>query len=164
MMYQRLLVSIVLMTVLVLGCAQVSPGKAPGEPTAEPVPIETVPTDPAPIEQTQLGTSVQVALAQEVAIADDSLTLRFDQVLQDSRCPEGTTCVWQGRAELQVSLLQAGQLLGKAQLIYQPGNGQLGVQRIDGYQVKITGLTPRPGLATDDEPVEYTATFIVTQP
>jgi hypothetical protein len=43
---------------------------------------------------------ISLALGEKAMVGD--LTIHFKEVLEDSRCPMGTTCVWQGRAKILV--------------------------------------------------------------
>ncbi len=38
----------------------------------------------------------------------ENLRLRFDDVLEDSRCPKGVECFWTGQARIAIRVLQAG--------------------------------------------------------
>jgi hypothetical protein len=46
---------------------------------------------------------VTLAPGQAVAVAGSALIVRFERVLEDSRCPRGTTCVWAGRARVELA-------------------------------------------------------------
>ncbi|MGM0933558.1 MAG: hypothetical protein ACQEWD_08960 [Bacteroidota bacterium] len=38
-------------------------------------------------------------------------SLKFKKVISDSRCPEGTTCIWAGEAKVLVEIFENGKLL-----------------------------------------------------
>ena len=52
----------------------------------------------------QIG--VRVALGETVEIGD--VSVKFTEVLEDSRCPEGVTCVWAGRVRVLVDISEEG--------------------------------------------------------
>lgn len=47
--------------------------------------------------------AIKIPLKQAVVL--DDMTLTFLEVVEDSRCPTNTTCVWEGRAVIKVNLL-----------------------------------------------------------
>ncbi|MDX1462761.1 MAG: hypothetical protein R3359_06860 [Marinirhabdus sp.] len=51
-------------------------------------------------------------------ITSGNLILHFKEVLEDSRCPTGTTCIWQGRAKLLVEVSEAGQETRQSEIIF----------------------------------------------
>lgn len=42
------------------------------------------------------------------AVEVENVTILFKEILEDSRCPQGTTCVWQGRARVLVEVSNNG--------------------------------------------------------
>jgi hypothetical protein len=53
-------------------------------------------------------TEFALAPGQTASFAALGLTVRFDRVSNDSRCPRGATCVWAGNAAVLVTLQRAG--------------------------------------------------------
>ena len=54
--------------------------------------------------QATLGEPFKLVLHQAAVFASEGLELRFEEVLEDSRCPPGMVCVWAGRVRVRVSL------------------------------------------------------------
>ncbi|MHB8086021.1 MAG: hypothetical protein ACYDHZ_09355 [Dehalococcoidia bacterium] len=52
-----------------------------------------------------LNNEFSLAIGQSAGIQEERLTVKFDSIQEDSRCPRGATCIWQGRVScvLQVS-------------------------------------------------------------
>ncbi|MCH7529078.1 MAG: hypothetical protein IH972_05960 [Candidatus Marinimicrobia bacterium] len=46
---------------------------------------------------------------QPVLILPEKITITFEQVLDDSRCPLGVVCVWEGMTVVELSLQKSGQ-------------------------------------------------------
>ena len=44
-----------------------------------------------------------------VLIQPEGITITFEQVLEDSRCPEGVDCIWEGMTVVELSLQKNGQ-------------------------------------------------------
>ena len=60
-----------------------------------------------------LGERFTLKVGETVKIASEGLTLKLDKVLNDSRCPDGASCVWAG----QVQCLVTVELNGKKEQI-----------------------------------------------
>jgi hypothetical protein len=50
------------------------------------------------------GAPQKLAPGQAVAVAGSLATVEFARVIEDSRCPRGTTCVWAGRARVAMNV------------------------------------------------------------
>jgi hypothetical protein len=55
--------------------------------------------------QASLDREFSLAIGQTAALQGEQLTVRFDEIRSDSRCPRGAMCIWQGEvsAVLRVS-------------------------------------------------------------
>ena len=58
------------------------------------------------IEIIELDNVFELRSQQYVEFADGNLTMSFLNVLEDSRCPSDVTCIWQGKANLNLSMSQ----------------------------------------------------------
>src|SRR5690349_23098582 len=64
---------------------------------------------PGPKHETvQLGTAFTLAHDQTKQTSDGDLTIHFDKVSGDSRCPEGVQCIWAGRVDCIFTLTKGG--------------------------------------------------------
>ncbi|MBN1368703.1 MAG: hypothetical protein JW954_00520, partial [Dehalococcoidaceae bacterium] len=43
-----------------------------------------------------------LAVGQKAVIASENLEIIFTEVMEDSRCPTGATCIWAGRVSVKV--------------------------------------------------------------
>jgi hypothetical protein len=77
------------------GATDVSTVHSPGPVSAA---VCTAPTTSAP----ELGTTFNVRFGEQATISSEGLTLKFNQLLGDSRCPVDVVCVWEGQAEILV--------------------------------------------------------------
>jgi hypothetical protein len=52
-----------------------------------------------------LNDQFSLAIGQTAEVQEEQLTIKFEGISEDSRCPKGATCIWQGRVScvLQVS-------------------------------------------------------------
>lgn len=69
------------------------------------------------------------------------LTIHFLEVIDDSRCPVGTTCVWAGNAKVKLTLSAARKRAQEFEL-----NSDLRPRSIEygGYKISFISLTRRP--------------------
>ena len=89
------------------------------------------------------------------------LSIRFDRVPTDNRCPVGGPCVRDGDAVVVVTLRGASAAPSTIQLHTQDGPDH--VARYAGYRVRLVRLEPRP-VGEQHVPLpRYRATFIVTR-
>jgi hypothetical protein len=89
------------------------------------------------------------------------LNLKFLSVIEDSRCPIGVDCIWEGNARVQIQIWLDGKT-GDSQIFELNTNLELQSVRIQGYEIKIIDLIPKPKVDLKIEPENYTAIFTVT--
>ena len=53
----------------------------------------------------KLGKEFSLSIGESVAIKGENLKVTFLKVLEDSRCPKGVQCIWEGRARSLVSFV-----------------------------------------------------------
>jgi len=69
----------------------------------------------------------------------------FDSLIQDSRCPIGAECVWQGTVQIKVSFHDGTQAYPiKMELGKFPFAGYTNDTTINGYRIIFTDLKPYP--------------------
>lgn len=55
-------------------------------------------------EEVNLGEKFYLSIGETVKIAGESLSLRFDDVTGDSRCPQDVVCIWEGLANCVLTI------------------------------------------------------------
>ena len=72
-------------------------------------PATTIPGTSCPIGRSVgRGQSFSIGVGETVNIAGERLTITFQDVLQDSRCPVGVQCIVAGDAIIAVTLAKTG--------------------------------------------------------
>lgn len=86
------------------------------------------------------------------------VTVKFVELIEDSRCPADVNCVWAGVAKIKVRLSRAGRsavvelnTMDKRSTVFQ------------GYTVTLTELEPRQSTTSKYSPSAYEATFTVSK-
>ena len=102
------------------------------------------------------STSVQegditLALNEKTQVGD--LQIHLKEVLEDSRCPTGTNCFWQGRAKIVVETSEDNMTVDRSEIIfgelktgevknhtfYRNGNTTITAMKINPYPTSETG-------------------------
>jgi hypothetical protein len=55
-----------------------------------------------------LGQEFSLAIGQSAQIAGENLVIKFEEVVEDSRCPKDVVCVWAGRVSCAVEITYNG--------------------------------------------------------
>jgi hypothetical protein len=96
-------------------------------------------TLPAAAQRTEERTRIQVN--REKRLPKSRMTIRFVELVEDSRCPTDTNCVWAGNAKIKVRVSKNG----RSEVITLDTNGpKQHATTQDGYSLKLIGLTPLP--------------------
>ena len=99
------------------------------------------------------GEEFQLALGQSANIAEASFQLTFITFAEDSRCPVGVVCVWEGNARVVVLVSNVEASL----------NTSLEPRQIShsGYSVQLLAVNPIPKVGEQFEPEDYIITLVV---
>jgi len=110
--------------------------------------------------QAQTNQKVTVQINQQKTIAKNKLTIKFVSLVEDSRCPTDTNCIWAGNAKITIKVSN-GKSAAKAFQI----NTNLKPQTVSfaGYEIKLTDLNPHPATNIRINRNGYTATFVVSK-
>ena len=88
-----------------------------------------------------LGEKFSLAIGQAASIIGENLRIRFKEVITDSRCPQGVTCIWAGEASCLIEITYSETTYNK--ILTQPGLSE--PPQTDFQQYKITfDLLPYP--------------------
>ena len=100
---------------------------------------------------------VEVQIAHEKTF--NGIKIKFIDMLDDSRCPKDTTCVWAGNARISVQVSRNGK-----KKIVELNTGR-GLQAVvfEGYEFTLAKLTPEPASNVRIRKDGYVATFKVAK-
>ena len=85
--------------------------------------------------------SVSVQVHKEKAVPRTGLRIGFLEMVEDSRCPTDTNCVWAGNAKVRIQVSNGRNSPKTFEL------NTLSAPQIvtyNGYEIKFVGLTPQP--------------------
>jgi hypothetical protein len=84
---------------------------------------------------------LEVALGGQKRAVAGGITVKFIAVIEDSRCPRGTQCVWAGNAKVKIGLSKGR----KAKTVELDSNVGNTLVQFQGYGIKFVSLRPEPG-------------------
>jgi hypothetical protein len=90
-------------------------------------------------------------------IFDSSLVVKVLMVVEDSRCPEGTTCVQAGNAKLRLQIRKGSE---PSEIIELDTNGK-NTASAAGYEITLDNLTPTPKSGAPVNKKDYAATLTI---
>jgi len=100
----------------------------------------------------------ELAAGESAAVSGTGLTVRFDRVVSDSRCPANALCITAGDAEIAVSVRRAGRPATGLSLRTLEGGNRVA---LGDWLLSFTQLSPYPFTDSPIAPGEYRATFRV---
>lgn len=101
----------------------------------------------------------KVQINKQKKFSRSKLKVKFVSLIEDSRCPEGTNCVWAGNAKIKI---EVSSNRGKEAFEVNTNLGPKGAQ-FDGYAINLIDLTPTPKANVKINRNSYTATFEITR-
>ena len=114
------------------------------------------------------GSSISPGLAEKFAlkvgetgdITTEGLTIKFEEILNESRCPDGATCIWAGQVQCLVTI----DLNGKKEQITltQLGSAESTTQTYNPYHL-VFNVTPYPKLNQTIASTDYRLNLTVTK-
>ena len=108
----------------------------------------------------QSGKSVSVQIHTEKKVANAGIRIKFVEMVEDSRCPTGTTCIWAGSAKVKIEVRNGR---GPAQTFELNTGISPSVAKFGGYDIRLMGLTPKPAVNIRINRNGYVATFEVAK-
>jgi hypothetical protein len=111
-------------------------------------------------DRPHLGEPVQVTAGQSITF-EEAVTLGFLAVTQDSRCPPGVVCPWEGQAVLRLRIQKAQSDAVDFSLTLRGGHPELAEAKVAGYRVVAHNLDPasHPAAGSGEN---YVVTLVVT--
>jgi hypothetical protein len=116
-------------------------------------------SDKSPASPSPIAREVVLAPGQTASIGEASLSLRFDGVSGDSRCPADAICIQGGDALVQIEVLPSGG--GRQPYVLHTGDMRP-VMHGD-LTISLVELSPYPFSSRPIQPGDYRATLRVTR-
>lgn len=107
-----------------------------------------------------LGRAFDLRVGAPTRIRGESLTVEFEKVVEDSRCPKGATCVWEGDAVARFQLLGSSGERVTLDLHTQSRFPREGT--FQKFRIRLIGVAPARRSGSDIPPDTYVATLVVS--
>jgi len=108
-----------------------------------------------------LDSEFVLQINQSAEIKSEELKITFLNVTSDSRCPADVTCIWQGQADIEISVQKGDQ---DSTLSLSIGGDSSPEESIfDLYLIQLVDISPYPISTENIQPDEYTATIKITK-
>lgn len=108
-----------------------------------------------------MGTPFTLKPGASVHIAGTDLSVGFDRVTTDSRCPEDVQCIQAGDATVRVWVRVAAGPRDEVDVSTGPRGNPVAVK---GHALALQSLAPVPSTKRATRPADYRATFVVSRP
>lgn len=116
-------------------------------------------TKPA-VDEVSLDKEFTLSVGQSVSVKGEDLTITFVEVVSDSRCPTGATCIWAGEASSLIEITDAASTYRK--VLTEPGSSSPTKADFTGYEVMFN-LLPYPVLGKETKAKDYLLKLIVSK-
>ncbi|MEO6588136.1 MAG: hypothetical protein ABIP06_02300 [Pyrinomonadaceae bacterium] len=110
--------------------------------------------------QAQTRQEQKVQIHKQKNFSRSKLTVRFVSLVEDSRCPKGTQCIWAGNAKIKIEVSNRGR--NKEMFEINTNTGAKGAT-YDRYQIELLDLIPVPASNVRINKNGYVATLAVTR-
>ena len=111
-------------------------------------------------QDVRLAERFDLGVDQTATIAEESLQVRFDDIVSDSRCPRGVQCFWQGVAVVRLSIEKPPD--ARTALTFR-FNSTPPPATYGRYSISVVDVKPYPEENRRHRREEYVVTVIVTR-
>ncbi|MBI3932293.1 MAG: hypothetical protein HY317_02665 [Acidobacteria bacterium] len=115
--------------------------------------------NPMAPKDAEIGKPFDLKAGETALVAQASLRVGFTAVRNDSRCPIGVQCIWEGDAEVEVTLEKPPQAK-ETHLLHTSGRFEREVVYL-GLKVALKDVLPYPREGVTIRAKEYRATILV---
>ena len=109
---------------------------------------------------TKLGESFELAFEATTELSDVEIKVTFEDIVEDSRCPENSVCVWEGLIKLALNLEIDGNL-HEIELIDHVGHPQKAQAIIGERIIRLISVEPAKLTANQIPKDEYVIMLVI---
>ena len=110
----------------------------------------------------QMNNSFTLSFDKTAKVKSEKLSIRFINVPEDSRCPEGVHCIWAGQARIDLEISKGDEEPETVQLISEDGKPELAEKTFDNYLIKLLKVEPPRTTERELELKDYKITLAVS--
>ena len=106
------------------------------------------------------GEEFQLSPGQTATLKGKDLKLTFSEVVEDSRCPLYSDCIWEGQVRIKIAVTAPGKQTTLEFIRRGRENGPL-VQPFNGWQLSVLSVNPYPEAGKNIKPRDYTVKMLI---
>ncbi len=110
----------------------------------------------------RLNEVFQLPLPSLAKLESEDLEVQFAQVVEDSRCPEGVTCVWAGQVKIRLSV-STGRTRQSVEVMRQGKHKGEAMVSVGNYQIYLLSVNPYPKAGTKIKEAGYSLELMVRE-
>ena len=115
-------------------------------------------------QETSETRSYSALLQQGELLNFGNRSLKFKEVISDSRCPINVTCIWAGEAKVLVELFENGRFLEEKVLLVNSKTSSLSfLSKSVAYSISGIDLMPYPTVQSKDTKPDYSLEMRVSE-
>lgn len=115
-------------------------------------------------QETSDTRSYSAAVQQGELLNFGNRSLRFKDVISDSRCPINVTCIWAGEAKVLVELFENGKFIEEKILLVNSKNSSLNfLSEAVAYSISGIDLMPYPKVQSKNTKPDYSLKIMVSE-
>jgi hypothetical protein len=108
--------------------------------------------------EAQSSQQFEVQVAKEKYVLKKKLKVKFLELVEDSRCPIGTTCIWAGMAKIKINVRTSKGVSKDFELTTM---GESESVKFEGYEIKLLDVNPKPADNVRIDRTKYNAKILV---
>jgi len=109
----------------------------------------------------ELDEEFALSIGEAARINGEELRVEFVEVIEDSRCPSGATCIWQGRVSVKLEITYLGDPYDMVLIQYGLYDGY-DTESYQGYQFTYK-VEPYPEVNKQIDPSDYRLVMTVSK-
>ncbi len=106
----------------------------------------------------KIGEEFDLKYGQCVQIQDKDFSIKFQNVAEDSRCPTGTCCKWEGNAKIVLQVAQNDTTINTA---LEPKEITYSGHEYIHYTIRLVSVSPYPNMDEQIKLEDYSIKLIV---
>ena len=84
--------------------------------------------------QYDFGKPFEIGKEERASFGKDNFSVMIAELIEDSRCPEGMNCIWEGQVKLRLTIQKKDKTYSKEITLR---GGRSTTVQVDGYEIKL---------------------------
>lgn len=111
-------------------------------------------------KEVKLNQEFKLRLNEQSVLRSEELRIKFLAVTEDSRCPEGADCIWEGNGKVRIAVKKSG---GEFKTFELNTTLEPKSTKFEDCEIQIVNLEPKPKSDVETKKENYTVTLIINK-